>query len=379
MPKKSITLDIATRFVARDEDMFIVRPGEGFSLYQDFLKHNAIFLDFPDIRLDYGATPKRDALRQAVVRSIALREWHRRLRQGQEPSRLPADYVDATKGRRVGRYVGAVERLYYKLKPGTIIVVPGPGYFSDVLIGEIIDSPTTVSDVSLYPGETLPARRVRWIGKKPKARFSPELRDRLQKPTPLMTIDRSLRGEILEAAFDQYAIGDTFSARLRTTEADFSTLDDYNIQSFLNYVSGVLAAVDEGADGKKPMDMSAALRMLKANRDLVPELTANINSPGALRLFAKKLLPIAAATMLAIATSGATDGIKNPADISVNVTNSAVAGDDPCALQVQEDVMAAIKMMDLDTWHQVCVQARDAAQSTGLATTITVVKASETP
>lgn len=374
-----ITLDIATRFVGQAEDMYIVRPGENFSLYSDFLRHRAIFLDFPDIRLDFGAKPKRDALRQAVVRSIELREWHRRGRHGPIPSRSPIDYVDATKGRRVGRYVGAVERLYYTLQPGTIIVVPGPGYFSDVLIGEIVGAPTTIGNVDLYPGETLPARRIRWIGRKPKARFGPILRDRLQKPTPLMAIDRSLRHEILEAAFDQYAIGDTFSARLRTTESDFSTLDDYNIQSFLNYVSGVLAAVEEGSHPTKPMDMAAALAMLKANRDLVPELTSNINSPGALRLFNKKMLPIAASLLLAVATSGATSGAVDPADIDISVVNSAVAGDDPCALVVQENVLAAIKLMDIDTWHQVCVQARDAAQSTGLATTITVVDDADTP
>lgn len=321
MTAKPVTLDIATRFVGAQEDMYIIRPGDGFSLYEDFMRHKAIFLDFPDIRLDFEATPKKDALRQAVVRSIKMREWHRRHQIGPEPSRDAADYVEATRGRRVGRYVGAVERLYYTLKPGTIIVVPGPGYFSDVLIGEIVGPPTTIGNVSLYPGETLPARKVRWIGKKPKARFGPILRDRLQKPTPLMTVERSLRSEILEAAFDQYAIGDTFSARLRTTAADFSTLDDYNIQSFLNYVSGVLAAVEEGKTPSKPMDMAAALDMLKANRDLVPELTANINSPGALRLFNKKMLPIAAAALLALATSGAAPPV-NVADI--NVINSDV-------------------------------------------------------
>ncbi|QBX37206.1 hypothetical protein E4M02_02675 [Brevundimonas sp. S30B] len=376
MAGTSVTLDISTRFVGQNEEMYIVRPGEGFSLYNDFMRHRAIFLDFPDIRLDFAATPKKDALRQAVVRSMELREWHRRHQRGPEPSRDPSDYVDAAKGRRVGRYVGAVERLYYTLKPGTIVVVPGPGYFSDVLIGEIVGPPTTVTDVSLYPGETLPARRVRWIGKRPKARFKEVLRDRLQKPTPLMAIDRSVRHEVLEAAFDQFAIGETFSARLRTTAADFSTLDDYNIQSFLNYVSGVLAAVEEEKRPAKAMDMAAALEMLKAHRDLVPELTSNINSPGALRLFNKRMLPIAAALLLALATSGASI---SPATVDIKVVNSAVAGDDPCALVVQEHVMAAVRLMDLDTWHQVCVQARDAAKSTGLATSITVVNDVDTP
>lgn len=368
MVSKPITIDIATRFLGATEDIYVVRPGEAFSLYRDFLRKKAIFLDFPDIRLDLSVRPRKEALRQAVVRSIALREWHRSGKRIAEPSRRPEDYWLATHGRRVGHYVAAIERLYYSLRPGTIVVVPGPGYFSDVLIGEIVGEATEIGDVSLYPGEAVPARRVRWIGTRPKARFSERLRDRLQKPTPLMALERSLRGEILEAAFDQYAIGDTFSARFRTTESDFSTLDDYNIQTFLNYVSGVVAHVEAGSS-EESVNLAEALAMLKKHRDLVPELTSNINSPGALRLFSEKVLPLTIAVLFALALSGASEN-QVP---QIEIINSAVAGDDPCALVVREQALAAVKMMDLDTWHAVCVQARDAAKSTGLATTISVV------
>lgn len=375
--QQNLQVDIATRFLGADENVYIVRPGEGFSLYEDFVRQSAVFLDFPDLRLQFdGARPNRDALRQAVVRSMEIQQWHRGKRVRPEPSREPIDYVDATKGRRVGRYVGAIQRLYYELPVGSIVVVPGPGYFSEVRIGQIVGPPALISGVTGYPDEEFPARRVRWMGSRPKARFSEKLRDRLQKPTPVMVIDRSLRHEILEAAFDQYSIGDDFSARLRTTKADFSTLDDFNIQSFLNYVSGVLAAAEEGhVDGK--IDMDKAVKILSENRDLVPELTANINSPGALRLFSKKILPIAAMALLAIAlqAAGPAGGLPH----SVEVINSAVAGDDPCALVIQAQVKTAIEMMDLDTWHRVCVQVRDAAQSTGLATSIEVIPAPEGP
>lgn len=375
MPEPTLTLDIATRFLGAAEDIYIIRPGEKFSLYDDFIRKSAIFLDFPDIGLDFsGPKPKRDALRQAVVRSMALSEWHRKGGHGQPPSRAAADYAGLAKGRRIGRYVGAIQRLYFELPTGTIIVVPGPGYFSDVLIGELIGPSTEVRDVSLYPGEALPARRIRWIGRRPKAQFSERLRDRLQKPVPLMAVERSLRGEILEAAFDQYSIGNRYSARFKTTLADFSTLDDYNIQTFINYVSGVLVAVD-GGDGVGKIDLPSALALLASRRDLIPEMTSNINSPGALRLFSERVAPLVVAVVFAIAV--ATPAGSKPEN--VQVTNSAVAGDDPCALVVQQQAMTAIKLMDLDTWHKVCVQARDASSSTGLSTTITVVKDTSEP
>ena len=84
----AVKVDIATRFVGAREDMYIIRPGDGFSLYEDFVRQKAVFLDFPDIRLNFaGGRPKRDALRQAVVRSMELRSWHRAHRVGDEPSR----------------------------------------------------------------------------------------------------------------------------------------------------------------------------------------------------------------------------------------------------------------------------------------------------
>lgn len=192
-----------------------------------------------------------------------------------------------------------------------------------------------------------------------------------------MVIERSLRAEILEAAFDQYAIGDTFSARLRTTDDDFSTLDDYAIQAFLTYVSGVLGAVEAGTLPRQQMDMDAAVKVLKANRDFALELTANINSPGALRVYSKRVAVLTAVALLTIAMSSTSTSTAQPNNIKV--VNSAVAGEDPCALTVQSQAVNAIKMMDLDTWHERCVQVRDAAKSTGLATTMKVVTKSGKP
>lgn len=221
---RSVTVDIATRFLLPAEDIYIIRPGQDFSLYRSFLEHRVVFLDFPDLQLDPSAPkPTREKLREAVVRSMRLRDWHRGGRVGAEPSRRPQDYRGEANGRRVGRYVGAVERLYYDLPKGTIIAVPGPGYFSDVLIGEL-GPVTTVNSVPLYPNEPMLARRIRWRGKRSKSSFSGPLRDRLQMPTPLMVVDRSLRRELLEAAFDQFSLGDTFSARIRVTNDDFSVL-----------------------------------------------------------------------------------------------------------------------------------------------------------
>jgi len=363
----SVTVDINTRIMLPDEDIYVVRPGSDYSLHSDFVRRQAVFLDFPDLGLDPHQRPSKEWLKEAVIRSMELRDWHRRGRRFAEPSREQSHYKGKAHGRKIGRYVGALERLYFDLKPGTIVIVPGSGPYSDVRFGEIRGAGTNVGSVSLYPEESLPGRRVRWLAAKPKAMFSPKLRDLLGHSTPVMQLSRSLREEVLKAAFDQYVIGETFTARFKTTEEDFSTLDDYDIQTFVNYVSGVLLSADQG--GTKTLTIHEAVNLLRKNREAVPELTSNINSPGALRLLSTKLTPITIGVLLAVALSGSST--EPPEEI--HVINSAVSVADICAFEVQEQAMAAIKLMDLDSWHQICVAARDAQESTGFSTTISVV------
>ncbi|MFC6908173.1 hypothetical protein ACFQGS_04555 [Novosphingobium lubricantis] len=37
-------IDIETRILGENEDMYVVRPGASFSLYDDFIRESAIFL-----------------------------------------------------------------------------------------------------------------------------------------------------------------------------------------------------------------------------------------------------------------------------------------------------------------------------------------------
>lgn len=366
-----VTVDIATRKIGEDEEVYVVRPGADFSLYRDFAENSAVFLDFPDLLLPPSELPaSRRDLRPSVARSMAIRDWYRRRQPGRGPSRNLAEYERQIRGRKLGRYTGAVERLFFKMEEGTIVVVPGPGYFSNVLIGKIVGPTTDIKGARPYPDERVPARRVEWVDRREKAEFSEALRNELQRSIPVMVLAHNLRHEIVEASFDQFLIGDEFSSRLRTTKADFSTLDDYKIVSFLNYVCGVLAAVESDQKFAAPMNLVTALKVLEANRDLVPELNSNINSPGALRLFSQSVVVIAASALLAVALSGC----KKPDE--VHVINTAGGPDDQCAIDVQQKASTAVKMMDLDTWEHLCLQAREAAKETGLTTGVKVIQQS---
>jgi hypothetical protein len=360
-----VDVDIATRMVGDDEDVYIVRPGANYALYAEFTRKSRVFLDFPGLGLTLERKPENSTeLREMIARSLDVRDWHLAKRETAEPSRDIASYRDKARGRRFGRYASAIQKLYYELPEGTIIVVPGPGYVSDVLIGVLVGPPSRADDIDAYPGEVMPVRAVEWLGKQQRARFSEELRDRLGNSHPVMALDRSMREEILEAGFERFVFKGQFYAKLETTEAEFSTLDDYNIQTFVNLVAGAMAARDAGFDEAHGLTLQRSLEFLRANRDLIPELSININSPGFLRLASDRIAPLVIAVLFSVA-------LTVPAGaqpVALNVINSVAAANDPCAITVSAEAMGAMKLMAYDEWKGACEKARDAEHATGVKT-----------
>ncbi len=363
-----LVVDIATRVVGPNEDVFVVQPGEGFHLFDRFDRSSIVFLDFPDLALDVTkAAPDWKALREIVVRSLAIRDWISGGKVGPGPSRNLADYDGKAHGRRLGRYAGALKTMYFELPEAAIIMVPGRHYDDDVLIGQITGKPRFKTWKSPYADEKMLVRSVRWLRRKQRASFSAEVRSKLGTPNPIMQLARGLRDEIIKVAFDQYAFQGEYAARISTSEEDFSIVDDYNIQTFLNYAGGALAAFELGHVGKE-LSLADALGYLEENRELTPELAQNINSPGYQRLYDSTLAPLVIGALLTMATSD--DLGAQPA--RATITNSAAAKGDPCAIEVAKRVEGAMKLMKLDEWKMVCERVQRARAHTGLSTSMKV-------
>ncbi len=311
-----------------------------------------------------------------IVRSIAINEWITDGKVRREPSRDLADYAGRDFGLRLGRYVGAANRLYFDLPAGTIIVVPGKNFYDDVLVGELIGKAEMFSRKNIYDGEPVPARKIRWLRRKPRSAFRVEVRDKFGTPNPLMQLERSLRGDILKAGFDQFVIDGEFAARLNTGKDEFNTLDDYNIQTFVNYITGLLVADELGL--KHKLSVADAIKILRENPEFAPSLAQNINSIGFQRLIDDTVRPIVIALFLSVALATPAEGQNAASPQSglpaISVTNSATIKSDHCKIEVAKRVEGALKLMKVDEWERVCEHARDARASTGLSTTMRVKK-----
>lgn len=360
-------LDIVTRIVRPDEDIYIIQPGRDYRLYSAFDRHDAIFFEFPSLSMDFKRLPTRDELRRQLVKAVAVRDWIEADRAGPEPSRDAEHYHDLAHGRRVGRYAGAVEALFYKLRPGAIVVAPGKGFDDPVLFGQIVGEPGFASWRDVYEAERLPVRRVQWTARRIRGELKPELRAKFGTPNPIMQLDRTLRDQVLRAAFDQYAFNDIYSARLITSEDDFDTLDEYHIQTFINYVAGVVAAYEAGVHGRE-LTFAEALGYLEDMPDYTPELKLNINSKGYQRLLSGTITPIVVAGLMTMAT--ATDAEGQVPSTVPTVVNTASPHDGSCQIQVEERIRGAMQLMRLDEWQRVCEAARSAKRKTGLSTSM---------
>ena len=365
----TIEIDIATRVVGPEEDFFVVRPGKGFTLYDAFDRQSVVFLDFPDLDLEaFAAAARGSTLRREMAqRSAIIRQWHLGKRKLSEPARDIQAYNGRAYKAQLGKHIAGIERLYFQLEPGTLIIVPPPSAYDNVLVGVLEGGVDTIRNVGIYPDEPIPVRRVRWLGRRPKGDFSPGARERLDNPNPLVQLDRSFREEFLRAGYDQFVIGPHFTARFRTEADEYSSLDDEDITSFVNHVAGLIAHYEEHG-GVKRVSAAEAASLLREMRDRVPELSVNISSPGFLRLLSARVDPVTIAAFMALAMSGMTPA----AGQTIKVVNSAAGPQDPCALVVSKQAEGAMTIMNFDETKVLCERLREAASHVQLRSSMKV-------
>ena len=167
-------------------------------------------------------------------------------------------------------------------------------------------------------------------------------------------------------AFQNYVYNGRVISRLDTTQERYNTLDAYRIEGFVNLIAGAFAATIEGDERHGSVDLDRALEFLAQYPDLIPELTANINSPGSLRFLSDSIAPLVMAVAVALSTAGYADA--KPGQI--RVVNSAAPPADVCSLQVHDSVQDTFTLMDYNGWKVACKRLNATAKDTGIHTAV---------
>lgn len=368
---KQIVLDLNFRVLSPTQQIFIAFPGKGYGLYSRFHALNRIFPQLPGIDL----FPKRPFEEQPellarIARARKLRNYYRGRRQGDLPSRRLSDYSRIDQG--LYGHKGVLAGFFERAKKGDLVVVPPPDLIGSVLVGELQDDPENFQNITipeLFGTDEVPSRKVKWLATVPKADLSLGMLRRFPRPNAFTLLDREFYQEIFSLAYGSYSLDDSYTSRFDVTEADFNTIDDYRIQQIFNSIAALSQQIETNQDSLKTIDKSAgwdSVIDLLSDPSYIPDLSVNINSPGSLTLSCRRIVPLIAAALIALAAVGAQATWDAAQAGTIKIENSSAPANDQCSADVADETLEQLKMMGFDRWKSLCKKVEETKKSTGL-------------
>ena len=231
-----ISIDIATKILPEDHNVFLVRPGSRYKLYPLFVSQNAMFFDLPGLELEKGVQfSDHDDIELRIRRSLALRLWYRSgrihtTRPSVDLDSYLSSQVSAARRRSVRQLHGIGRGYFERSNKGDLILVPPLAFAADTMIGEVSGEASPDNRISVhsdfYGDDLLYGRKVKWRGGFPKNELSGKIIDLIQKPNAFVLLEKSLRARIYEKAYGNYVLSDRFVTRFETTSEIYDTSSD---------------------------------------------------------------------------------------------------------------------------------------------------------
>lgn len=279
------TIDLRAKIISPTQNVWFVRPGKDYKLYQSFISYGLIIADLPALELRSGVPLREQTqLINRIHRSRAIRKWYRGDREDSFPSRNLNSYPDTIRDGGISQLNSVVERYFSEAKRDDVVLIIPGAYTSDAYVGVLTDEPEEIVDLSLeymYNNEPLQGRRVKWLGKTPKKALANPILEIAAKPNAFVRLAPEVRRDIYELAYPGFVWGDDTNARLEVTKEEYNTHDDFIIQAFINFIAHNTKAV---AEGRKDDVLNIRDAAFEKAGDYTPDLRTAINSPGYLNL-----------------------------------------------------------------------------------------------
>lgn len=375
----AISVDLKTRVIPKDHNVFVARPGKNSRLYATFYAQKAIGPDFPGLDLKRGTVlADQKDVEARVRRSVRLRNWHLSGRDAAgEPSRSLADYAKAGASKGMGQYRSILLGYFERAAKGDLAIVTPKSWSLRALLVEFQDDPSSIVpiDVPFYPRDPLSGRRVRILAEIEKRRLPSKVLDIVEKPNAFVLLEKSARSAIYRAAYGSYVLGDSISAEFDVSSLDYKFDDDFFMSAFFKFVA--INTVNVSLENRKSV-FSVEDAVLRELGKFSPDFRSNVNSPGFLQYTSDTIIPLVASALFALAVTVGPAAAQAAKDQTVTIGNSKAGPGDQCTAQVSESVLTQLKLLELDQWAKACELARKVHQNAGLTGTATV-KADSTP
>lgn len=359
-------IDINTRPIPSDHRVVVARPGASYKLYTDFVDGGFAGPELPGMFLRNEDISSTDELLTArILRAREIRKWHA---YGRPEDRVPdldlSSYDNGSDDPGVGQIYRVVNFYFREAKRGDLIAVPPRNFAGKVHVGELADDPAEIfkQEVERYPGDPIPARKVKWLGTIDKVDLPVRVIEAFRKPTPLLLVGTSDRDSFYSAAYRNFYREGHYSATFDVTSAEFDTTSGSVIPAFFNFVAANTREVDRNSG----VALSFGEGAFRSLGEYAPHLAIDIQSPGILSIASQYITPLVASALLALALTVGPLAAEESFLATLQIGNSAAPPDDACVVPVREQVMTQMRLMGYDNWAHACELLREAAEKTGL-------------
>lgn len=365
MPAKYV-IDLNTRLLGDDHKCYILFPGQGYRFFEEMRRTNSIFLDVPGFPLgpSEDVSDAKDLVERVTI-SDRIKEW---LNDGSPKDKPPVRDPKDLKGYRSTtakqQFAGLVRGFLHTLKPGDVVIVPGQSYEHDVLFAEILPTKERhFVEVAHYPGEKIPAWKVKWLKTVPRRKIPGWLEQKIPSPNPLRQIESHYYSQVLDIAYERYFFRGEFVCKFKVGSKEFSALDNFLFQQILLYTSALHESRHEAniqGISEKPIAVVAA--GIEFSED-IPDQRIEINSPGHIVVYARNLIPVVAAALMTLSSVAGPDALAAEIVIVNTADNSQISKE--CEADVHQEVIGDINTMGYARWKELCeieMQARRRTQ-----------------
>jgi hypothetical protein len=369
-----ILVDIATKIIKPDSAMWVVFPGKSRRFLKAFQSQSIVFLETPGLRLPPAQAKDWAAVRQNTRMTLAIIDYLRGNTK-RVPSRRPSSYSEEPfKHGRDRVFASSIRKMFGKIQPGDLIVVPGHMY-EPVYFGEVTSEYKLADRVTIdrYPNEEIPCRRVRWLNSGvPRNQIPPDLQIYLSKPPAIAAVPRtSYTEQFYNLAYPAFVLAEKSAVIIEGPQYDGKNpLATHEANVLISYFISAFSAMERERIGEfAKLDVESAIQKFY-DEELVQSFSQNFNSPGRFGLIA---LSAAMATFVSAAVAISLKGYGS-GDFTngITVTNSVSPDDAAHAAVAGVKLDYLFKSLHKKEIEKIDHLAKQAKKKIGLKTPVQV-------
>ena len=353
------TVALSNTIVARDHKIWKLFPGEGYKFAKVMIDERVVFADVRGLP-KLGLNPKSwqsEKLEEVVSRD----RWSRQNADRDEPTDRRVSAADRSTAT-------FVKGLLLTAKLGDLVLVPQEGATGFIRIGQFIEEPGIVAQVTAVDRRServYYGRKVRWLGAVSKRRVPSEVLERVQ--TPVTFFDMGDAGRLLfyREAFGSFSYDGDNYAEFITQKDVFTSRDSRNLSTWFELVEVLEASLRDKFIAAKIKDRSLRDVIDDLSIDEVDrvDLAININSPGTVLLHAVTQTPLVALALYPMAVQALP--YQEAKNVSIKVEKAGSASID-CEGSVAASVRQIMDNLGAKKWVEACEIATRASEQTTL-------------